>query len=226
VAWFYKDAVMSAMLFGITVFLSPNLMYHILNGGDYISNSIYILVFTVMMVTTIRRPAPEFLKVSSAILLGIALSSRFNFVLLVPLFFFALVKQENFRTAVKYIGIVLLAFSLVTLPFLFYDPINFSPLHTVNKLRLGNGILRFAPMAIPALGGLLALWLGLRIKIPLLPSLIRDCYFVQTVLIVAGFLLALVVEGQSYGGYYPHFGILFMFFGLFAFGPPLLPRAR
>jgi len=59
--------------------------------------------------------------------------------------------------------------------------------------------------------------LGWRSRGKELSPLLVNSLIVQSVLIVGGFLPASIIEGRS-NLYYPHFGILGMFFGVAAFG--------
>lgn len=220
VAVYYRSLPVAGIVACLLFFLSPNVLYHVLQGGDYITNSIYLATFSALLLETARRRAPCWQSVLWAMLLGVGLSSRLNFILILPAIFFALVKATSRRTACVLSAIVLVCYGAVTLPFYAYDPQGFSPLHTSNKLSL-TGSFGWAPIVIPLFGGILTLGLASRRNAPELPVFMRDVFLVQAFMIVAACVLA-SISSKSLNLEYPHFGVLFMFFGVFAFGPACL----
>ncbi|MDA1043949.1 MAG: hypothetical protein O3C57_01870 [Verrucomicrobia bacterium] len=212
---YYHHQVAVVLAF-LILCLSPNVLYHVFQGGDYIANGIYLLVFTALLCESARQRRPFWISVLWAMLLGIGLSSRPNFVLIVPLVYMALMSVTSAKAAAMLLVTSLASFSVITLPFLIYDPCGFSPLHTAAKLNVG-GMFPWAPVVVPAIGGALALFLALRRKTYALPALMQDIFVVQTFVILAGAILASVRAGRL-DLESPHFGILFMFFGIFVFG--------
>jgi hypothetical protein len=219
-AAYHRNIFMTAVLACFMFFLSPNVLYHVLQGNDYIANAIYILTFSALLLESTRRKASFWQSALWAVLLGIGLSSRLNFMLILPLVFFALIKTSSRNTACALTAITLACFSALTLPFFIYDPAGFSPLHTSNKLSF-SGAFSWAPFVLPLLGGILSIALALKRESYKLPSFMQDVFMVQAVLMVGGLLLASIRTG-GVNLEYPHFGLLFMFFGVFAFGPASL----
>jgi hypothetical protein len=218
-AWYTRDLALSFVL-ALGVFaLSPNVIYHVLQGTDYISNGIYVLVFSTMLLETERRRAPTWLCVLASVLLGIALSSRLNFLVTTPLLFLALCELRGWRRAIAAVLPCAMAFVAVTLPFYLSDPAGFSPLHTANKLNPG-GNTPWAPLLIPLLGVLLSFVLGARPGGSDLPTWLRNGFIVQFCLLVSGTILTSAVRG-GLELHYAHFGMLALPWGLAAFGPAL-----
>jgi hypothetical protein len=122
--------------YGVIVFftlflLAPCVMQEFVTGGDLLANSLYIFVFIVWAVIVITNKGKAvWTKILIGILLGLGLSSRSNFVMLLPLIFSAYVIKIGWKSAIYYSGISVLTFIFVTLPFYLYDPQGFSPLHT------------------------------------------------------------------------------------------------
>jgi len=67
---------------------------------------------------------------------GIALSSRMNYLLLVPPLVAALSRRASIADAIRYLCVTGVAFAAVTLPFYWHDPIEFAPLHLHNKFAM------------------------------------------------------------------------------------------
>ncbi len=211
------DVRVATILVFSVVILSPNLVYHVMQGIDYLSNNIYVLAMLIMFTQTLRAGKPFWQPAIWAIGLGIALSSRLNYILLLPLVFFFVLYRKNLKAAFIYTTLIVLVFSGVTLPFFLYDPPNFSPLHTAGFLKTGEGEFPWH-LILPAAGGGRAIVLGWRNRSAQLSTLLASCFLVESIVIVGGLVLVSVVKARL-NLYYPHFGVLFMFFGIFAFGP-------
>jgi len=221
-AWFHRNLSLAVLVAYVTCLLSPHVVYHILQGGDYLSNGIYVLAACACLVEAVHRRRSLWQCAGWALLAGVAFSSRLNFIILLPLVIGALLRLASWRQALALIAVVLAGFAVVTLPFALFDPAGFSPLHTANKLSI-NGAFRWAPYVAPLLGGLLAIALAVGRKRYQLPTLLGDMFFVQAFLMVFSLALA-SLHGGSLNFEWFSFGILFMFFGIFAFGPAsLLP---
>ena len=71
--------------------LSPVVMYEVVTGTGYVSNTIYVLLGLWWLVRTEHRAV-------AAIAWGVTLSSRANFILLLPLAFAVIRRQTDSRT--------------------------------------------------------------------------------------------------------------------------------
>jgi len=233
-----------ALLFFLMIFiLSPVIFYKLMTGGDYISNSIYILLFMYWMISVSGKtdslspslkliagkevpPPLPFLKgkgqgigllnFSSAALMGIALSSRANYILLLPILFSALLISRNFKYAAKQIAITLTVFGVITLPFYLYDPASFSPLTTLGKMDQFSGVLPHAAAIISivtlALSIVLSYW---QIRAGTFEKVFRNVAFVMAFPVVAGMVLQSVETGVL-TFFFAKYGLFFLFFGVFA----------
>jgi hypothetical protein len=132
--------------------LSPASIHEYITGGDTLTNSIYITIFSLLTIKSVR----ENKKISAetifmAIMLGISFSSRANYLLIVPILFVATRNASNTTIAIKVAAISAFAFLLVTVPIYLWDPINFTPLHTTRKLTTFNSIIPHLDLAITIL---------------------------------------------------------------------------
>ncbi len=121
-------SLLSGVLLSWTILiLSPAVMIGIVTGDDLLANSIAVLVFSLLLIREAahRRWSAGLL----AVLLGVAMSWRPNFALLLPLLFAHLRRHAGIGAAVRNSGIVCAAAAAVTVPFYLQAPEEFSPLH-------------------------------------------------------------------------------------------------
>ena len=161
--------------------LSPIVLQEILTGGDLVTNSIYVLIFTLMLVSSaIRNDLSVWQKMIWAALLGIALSSRWNFILLLPIIFSALLQKSNLKTAIKYTVISLFVFLSISLPFYLYDSNNFTPLtNSFNKINIFSQVLPHSGIFIVLASGLFSILLSLQTMDKSRSVFLRNCALVQ-----------------------------------------------
>lgn len=197
------------LLLWLMLALSPVVVYSLVVGNDYLANSLYVLLFMLWLVRWAPRPGLNpWLKLLPAICLGIGLSSRANFLLLLPLIFATLAQLAGRPAALRSTVTTGLTFLLVTLPFYLYDPAGFSPLHTTDELGRFNHLLPYAGLLIPLATALLALFLAWRQRVGAdLQQLFRSSALVLALPVLAGLALALLAYGPA--------GFTFAFFGLF-----------
>jgi hypothetical protein len=199
---------------------SPTLLQNVVTGADYASNSIYIVVSMWIMLSTIPAAAkPLWTKVLPAILLGIALSSRSTFILVMPLFLAVLVQRAGWSKAIGYLSISGIAFLVVTLPFWIVNPSGFAPFTVQSeKLKFVEEILPFAGVIVPAVAGLMACLLAFQDMKTDTAKFFRNCAIVQIVVLFVTSALYTVKLGQldfflQQSGY----GMFTLFFGATAF---------
>lgn len=206
-----------------TLILSPDVLYEVFVGNDHLANSLYILIFSFWMIRAITEPGyNESTKLITACLLGIGLSSRANFVLILPLVFAALAQNAGWKSAIKYTGIACTAFILVTAPFYFYDPAGFSPLHTVNKIKRFRSLLPYSDIVIPLVTGLVAAALGYFQSVAKCYTIFfRNCAIVLSIPVLASILLSSLISGKV-NFYFAGYGAFFLFFGVLAFWKAIL----
>ena len=135
-AFFYVAAAMlgsrgrALLALWSMLLLGPAALHEIVTGGDLLANSLWVLVLAALVVAapTGGRAA------ASAILLGVGLSSRAHFGLLLPVVIVVLGQRHGWRAAAGRGALAAGAFLAVTLPFYLHDPAGFSPLHIAAKL--------------------------------------------------------------------------------------------
>lgn len=216
VSGFYlKDARLGLFLLGLLVFFSPVVLQEFITGGDLLSNGIYIVLFILLLVHSAAGPGISALqKALAAVLLGVALSSRLNFIFILPLVFSSMAQKSGWKSALIYIGVVVLVFLAVTLPYYFHDPKSFTPFYgQYGKLSQFRHILPFSGVIVPLIGCALALVLSFQRMKEGYAIMLRNCALVQ-----ASFVMwAVVLDTQRSGrlqcilsGY----GLSFLFFGV------------
>jgi len=214
----FRDGRLALLLLWTIFAISPVVLYEILVGSDRMANSLYVLLAVLWMVRAISLPGlPRWQVVAPAIFLGIALSSRANFLLLLPLVFAAMVRAAGWRTAAMYAAITGSSFLAVTLPFYLYDPQAFSPLDTAAKLGQFEPVLPYAGVLLPLVTLILALVLAF-----LQPAgrnqeaLLRNCAIVLALPVLCGIVLRSIQTGGA-GLSFAAYGTFFLFFGAVAF---------
>ena len=225
---YLKDRRLALLLLWVILAVSPVVLHEFVTGGDLLANSIYVLLFVMWMVSAIPQPGfSGWGKFLLAVLLGVGLASRANFILILPLVFSALVQAAGWKSATQYCAITCLILGLMIVPFYLYDPHGFSPLHTADKLGQFQTILPFAALIVPLLTGILALILSLHLGNGNLPVLLRNCAIVLALPVLSGTVLQSIQTANldfSFTGY----GLFFLFFGAVAAAcwPGLLGNTR
>lgn len=215
---YFKSSKLALGLVWLLLLFTPTVLQNLFTGADYVSNSIYVLVFMWMMVTTISESnSPIWKRVLPSVLLGIGLSSRSNFVVLMPLLLSILVQNAGWMNAIKYLAVSGVTCLLVTAPFWLYDPSGFTPLivQTMKVTEL-QSVLPFAGVIIPLSGILLAAVLAFEKLGTDCLAFFRNCAIVQlfVLLFTSGIwslklgYLDLFVGQSGYGMFTLFFGAL------------------
>lgn len=85
--------------------LSPEALRETLTGGDLLANGVYVALAIWFTLQTVRYKAPSPVCMSLAtLLLGVALTSRPNFLMLLPIVFAAVARQSGWRCALHLVG--------------------------------------------------------------------------------------------------------------------------
>jgi hypothetical protein len=137
----------SALLLAWTIFVvSPVTLSLTLAGTDTLANAIYVTVCALTMLAAISRD-DRLAGMLSAAALGVALSSRVNYLLLVPLIFAAAVRSAGVKRGAQHLAVCAAAFVAITLPFYLWEPRGFIPLDAqLGKLTRFE---RVVPLAVP-----------------------------------------------------------------------------
>ena len=194
---------------------SPGALNELMVGGDLLANACYVATLALLLLTE-ERPRRRLLL---AALLGLALSSRLNYLLVAPPLLAHGARRRGVRAALGEAGVIGAAWAAVTLPLYLADPAGFSPLHTVGKLAQFGAVIPGAEWAITALAGAAALALALR---PLPPdderATLAACALVQAIPVLCGAALASVQQGRLDLSF-TYFGLNFLALGTLAFWP-------
>jgi hypothetical protein len=111
----------------------PIILQDIVTGGDLLANSVVVLFAILLLLEVAQSSArPRDLWLASA-LVGLSLSSRVTFLLLVPLLNQELIRRIGLRRAAACLVVAGCVFVAITLPFYLYDPTGFAPMAVQNK---------------------------------------------------------------------------------------------
>ena len=190
-----RDSRQSLLLFWMLLALSPVVMQQVVTGGNHLTNGLFTMVSLWWMV---RRDHPV-----AAVVFGLSISSRANFLLLIPLAFFHLLRRYGSPRALRDMAIASATFLTVTLPFYIYDRAHFTPLDAADRLTSFDAILPHLGILIGVAGVLLTFYLAMKPK-----SLFADCALSQAFFVVLGSVLAWDLTYASYGVFFLPLGIL------------------
>jgi len=182
------DPRLALLLWWSVLGLSPVVLQELVSGGDLLSNALYVPLLVLWTARAAPRPdLPPWRRMAPPVLLGVALSSRANYLLVLPLLVSMLVQHAGRRVAMRATVLVLGAFALVTLPFFLYDPQHFAPLITTRRLEFVRGLP--APRLVITVGAaLLALALAARRMDAPGVRLLAGCAAVQAWPVLAAWL--------------------------------------
>ena len=218
---YLNSASKSLLLLWTLLLLCPALLYALVVGSDYVANGLYVLLFSWWLIALASQPGKYGVaKVLLAVLLGIGLSSRVNFVLILPLVFSSLNQRIGRRAAATTVAIVVVAFVASILPFLLYDPRGFSPLNTYAELGKFDALLPWAGLAVPLLTLIAALALSFQ-RNAVTHVFFRNCTLVLALPVLCGTILRSIQTGRLDFGF-ATFGVMFLFFGAVAFWPEVV----
>ena len=203
-------------LFWAILLLSPTVHQSLVTGSDYISNSIYVLIPVWLILKGSRdADASVWSTLLPAAFLGFGLSSRSNFLLVVPMIFIFLGRTAGWKRALLTTGVAMAAFAAVTLPFWAYDPAGFSPISTqAAKVLVLEQALPLAGKLIPGTALIIAVILSFRQTAWDVAAFFRNSGIVQLYLLIFSSVVYAVQTDQlnlymGNSGY----GLFALFFG-------------
>lgn len=194
---------------------SPAVLREYVTGGDLVANGIYVLLATIGVLWASRRGG--WLSVAAAIALGLTLSSRANYLLVLPLLASAVLQSAGRRRALIDTSVAIAAFCVVTLPFYLYDRAGFTPFHASDKLSQFDAVLPHARALILGLAALLAVVLSFTRMRADGSALARNAAVVQVFILV--WAVALDSAGAGTATFFflvSGYGLNAVFFALFA----------
>jgi hypothetical protein len=179
-----RDRGAGILLAAAAVALCPEALRDLLGGGDMFVNAVYVTVAVALAMEAAGGRSSRRAAAAAAVLLGVALSSRPNFVLLFPPVLAGLARAGGAR-GVRVGALAAAAFAAVTAPIYLADPASFSPLHTANKLRQFEQVVPHAGAWVTGATVAAALLLALRPGLRRTDALLLACAAVQAVPVLA-----------------------------------------
>jgi len=201
VSWMFGDRALALVILTVPLAMSPAAMYEYISGGDMLTNGIYVAVAFLLAFRACCNPkAPGWIRWMSCVLLGVCLASRWNFLLLLPLFGAVLWRTVGWRMALVAMAAVGLVAVAIIVPFYLHDPSGFTPLLSRHKLAIVDQSVPLASKAMigmTALLGILGAWVLLRCStLDLNRSFFRWCTLVTVCPMVCAVALHSWVNGR------------------------------
>jgi hypothetical protein len=207
--------------------LSPELLRELLTGGDLIANSIYVALFMLAVVGVRPSGRGVWLGIAAAVALGVAYSSRSNFLFTVPLLAGALYQLYGLRVAIVRLVTAALAFAAVTLPFYVHDRDGFTPAKTAGKLTEFNELVPHLHLIVIAAAGVLALGLAARRFDRAGEVLMSSSAAIQLAFLFTIVVLDSIDVGRiTFAFLIPSYGLVALFFATLGTWPPWVRYRR
>ena len=214
-ARFVGDPRVALLLLWTVLGLSPLFWQEFVTGGDLLANSIFVCVFVLLTMQAYQGPTSlGWQKLVAVGLLGVGLASRPNYVLLLLPVFFWIWRAQGLRQAFLATAVASGVAAALTLPFYFYDPDGFSPLHAFRKVGQFSAMLPFAGALIVVMSGLVALALALRLRKADQVVFFRACALPQALPVAIGLAFYFVAGRLDYT--FPSYGFSFLWFCVLA----------
>jgi hypothetical protein len=221
---FLKNKPAALYLLTIPLAVSVAAQYEFVSGGDLIANGIFVALFFLFALTVWENPSSSgWRRWPACLLVGVALASRANFLLLIPLFSAAVWRAGGVMSAFKVTNLTLATTAAIILPFYLNDPAGFSPLGSRNKLSFADDSLPWASTAMIGLtiltAGLSAWWLlKQRTKEPKI-AFFRCCTLVTLTPMLCAVVVSTWMNGSvDFGIMKDRFGLMYVFFALLGWG--------
>ena len=160
---------------------SPTVIHQVITGTGHAANTIYVALGLWWLTRTVHT------NVAGA-LWGVAVASRANFLLLLPLAFGWLWQHRGWRSAAAAIAFACGTAAALVLPFYLHDPARFGPLEAADRLLRFNTVFPYAGTAVGTLMAAAAVFLScLRMD---RVALFANSALVQAVPVLAGVLMS------------------------------------
>lgn len=185
----------------LVLICSPIVLQEVVTGTGHVANAIYVMLGLWWLATAERKAWP-------AAAWGVALSSRANFLFLVPLAFGWLARRLGWRTAAGLLTLTALVCVLPALPFYLHDrEVGFAPIESAERLTRFDTLLPHAGWLISLATAALTVSLAWP-PMPTLSTLWRNCALVLAAPVAAGFLIGGGLDFLTYGTFAMCFGVV------------------
>ena len=201
----------TAVLIAFIPIISPIFNLQLLQGIDYSSNNIYILISLGFLLYSIQKGCSKLTLFLIIFISGLLLSSRITYLFLLPILYFSIKYHLGYKLAATITCSIIVVLVFVTAPFYFYDPEGFSPFHVVKKIDHTYNVTT-AKFLVVAVTIALGIFLGHFCNGTLM-DFYKRCFLVQLMLFFFSSILAWASDGTIPWDN-AHYGTLFCYFGI------------
>jgi hypothetical protein len=212
---YLKDIRQAVLLCWITL-LCSSVLQSLVTGAELLASSIYMVLFVLFAMKSCLAERKRWFRWVAAALLGIGLSSRGNYLLLIPVICSTTIQRVGWKETAGYAAVTGGVFLAVTLPFWLYDPQTFWAACVLEQNSLAtvvDPIVPHASLALPLASALFALGLSLRRMKNWQSDLLSNCAYTQAFPVLTMFIL-FGIPNLEFG--YTRYGMHFLFFGALA----------
>ncbi len=221
---FLKNKAAALYLLTLPLAVSAAAQYEFISGGDLIANGIFVTLFFLFAFTVWEKPSSRgWQRWLVCLLVGAALASRANFLLLIPLFGATMLRTTGVKNALIATALTVATAFAIILPFYLNDPAGFSPLGSRNKLSFADCDLPWASTAMIGVtmltAGLSTCWLLKQKTKEQKIAFFQCCTFVTLMPMLCAVIISTWVSGYvDFGIMKDRFGLMYVFFAIFGWG--------
>nr|WP_143548184.1 hypothetical protein [Rhodopirellula sp. SM50] len=157
-AWRFANGGLALLQLCCLLGLCPVVWHSLVTGNDLFANTLYVLVALQCFVAAIPDAnAGVTPKVLAAVFLGVAMASRTNFLLLLPMTAVFVGVRAGWSRMLVYAVIAALVFFSLNVPFWLYDPEHFGPTAKQNVFQYVEGVVPNVQVVMPGISVAVAL---------------------------------------------------------------------
>lgn len=145
----------AAFWLAVALGLTPIIWVDLVTGGDLMANALYVFIFGGLLAASAHRN--DVWPWLSALVFGVALASRLNFLLLVPPLWILIAQRTGFPQATRLLAVSGVAFACLVAPLLLDQPGESDPLRGQGKFPTEFGPIPHADAIVMLAVGSLAL---------------------------------------------------------------------
>jgi hypothetical protein len=215
----YLEDIRQAVLLLWATLLCSRVLQSLVTGGELLASSIYAVLFVLLAMRALGAERPRSVRWLAASLLGLGLSSRVNYLLLLPVIVSAGIQKVGWKETAGFTAVIVGTMLAVILPFWLYDPQTFWVACLTEQnfaARLLIDVLPHADLALPLASALVAVAVACRrVGATWEVDLLANCALTQAFPVVAMVVLA-SVESRRLDLHFSGYGVHFLFFGAVA----------